>query len=50
MNCIKKELEFIIFTGDLSMNTEYRNLLYSRLQRGIDNKEFIIYLQPKVLY
>lgn len=29
------------------MNTEYRNLLYSRLQRGIDNKEFVIYLQPK---
>ena len=47
VNCIKKELEFIIFTGDLSMNTEYRNLLHSRLQRGIENKEFIIYLQPK---
>lgn len=29
------------------MNTEYRNLLHSRIQRGIDNKEFLIYLQPK---
>ena len=29
------------------MNTEYRKLLNARLQRGIENKEFIIYLQPK---
>ena len=29
------------------MNTEDRKLLNARLQRGIENKEFIIYLQPK---
>ena len=29
------------------MNTEYRKLLNARLERGIENKEFLIYLQPK---
>lgn len=29
------------------MNMEYKKLLNNRMQRGIKNKEFLIYLQPK---
>lgn len=29
------------------MNAEYRKLLSNKMQKGIENKEFLIYLQPK---